>query len=69
MRWLKFIELEFVSPSATVPWEFVNLFATQMLAATRMGFAGQYVTRYFHEHSGQVIIVSLSVLKGSGLAT
>ena len=58
-----------MSPTSTVPWEFVNLFATQMMAATRMGFAGQYVTEFFHETTGQVIVVSLSVLKGSGFVT
>ena len=62
-------ELEFRSPTSTIPWEFVNLFATQMLVATKRGFAGRYVTEYFHQHTGQVIVVSLSVLKGSGLAT
>ena len=58
-----------MSPTSIVPWEFVNLFATQMLAATRMGFAGRYVTEYLQEHTGEVIIVSLSVLKGSAEAT
>ena len=68
-------EFEFVSPTSSVPWEFIHNFSKQMLLTTAMGFTGQFVTEFVHEHGNKVIVAmrivtkSMSVLRGSGMVT
>ena len=45
------------------------MFGEQMLAATRLGFAGRYVTEFVNEQTGHVIVVTMSILKEAGMGS
>lgn len=44
---------------STIPWDFVTLFALQMLGYTKRGYTGMYTANYVHPTAGNAIWVSL----------
>ena len=42
-----------------IPWDFVTLFALQMLGYTKRGYTGMYTANYVHPTAGNAIWVSL----------